>query len=97
MGHNHEKCAEEYVQDHSHTHSNGQTHSHPHEHAPGIVMDNPKEFLEYMIHHNEHHTENLSELSGKLTSDAQEKVRSSIRMMETANGQLAEALKFLKS
>ena len=95
MKHSHEKCAEEYVHAHSHTHSNGQIHSHPHEHAPGIATDSPKEFLEYMIHHNEHHTEDLSVFSGKLTSDVQEKVNSSIRMMEAANGQLTEALKFL--
>lgn len=92
MDHRHENCTEEYIHTHSHTHTNGQTHSHPHEHAPGVAADNPRAFLEYMIHHNEHHAEDLVELGNKLSSDSKEKLMASVRTLETANTQLADVL-----
>lgn len=52
--------------------------------------------LEYMVHHNEHHAEELAELASKLEGKSKEIVDSALVDLGQSNQKLAEALKLLK-
>lgn len=52
--------------------------------------------LEYMVHHNEHHAEELAELAGSLEGEARKIVDSALKDLGQSNQKLAEALKLLK-
>lgn len=55
---------------HSHSHENGHIHSHPHDHAHTHAsngdMAETRTLLEYMLHHNEHHAEELADMMDSL-------------------------------
>lgn len=98
----------EHTHEHSHDHvHNGHEHSHEELHASGIPHthshgDSHKEdtaLLDFMLHHNIHHTEELSELAGKLRetgfSDAAERISAAITLYEQGNAELSEALMLL--
>ena len=52
--------------------------------------------LDFMLHHNIHHTEELEELAGKLReagkAEAAERISSAVTYYEQGNAQLSEAL-----
>lgn len=61
--------------DHSHTHADGTVHTHSHEnehdhkHEHGAdkgELAETRALLNYMLEHNEHHTEELEEISDRL-------------------------------
>lgn len=52
--------------------------------------------LEYMVHHNEHHAEELAELAEDLGGRAREIVDSALKDLGQSNQKLAEALQLLK-
>ncbi len=91
MGHSHEGG-----EGHTHTHD-GSTHTHSHEHThaqPGA--EQTKALLSYMLHHNEHHAEELAGMLDALPAEAREKLTLAIGTFEAANVQLAEVLESLK-
>lgn len=52
--------------------------------------------LEYMVHHNEHHAEELAEIAQGLEGDAKEIVDSALNDLGQSNKKLAKALALLK-
>ena len=85
--------------DHSHSHGDGHTHTHPHTHEEShshnhgsADMSETKALLAYMIHHNEHHAEELANLIDSLPKHAQKKLTMAIGTFEAANVELQEVL-----
>ena len=72
---------------------NDHTHSHP-EHAPGDANE-ARALLEYMAHHNEHHTTELRALAESLPKDASNLVYTAASFMDMANENLNAALALL--
>lgn len=72
---------------------NCEDHHHDHANAPG---DESVALLRYMIHHNQHHADELYELAGKLSGEARELVHAAVIQYETGTGKLEEALKLLE-
>lgn len=52
--------------------------------------------LEYTIHHNHHHTDELYDLANQLDGEAREQVHAAVIDFEKGNQKLEEALKLLK-
>ncbi len=84
---------------HTHTHD-GSTHTHGHDHVhtgaeaqPGA--EQTKALLTYMLHHNEHHAEELAGMMDSLPEAAREKLSLAIGTFEAANVQLKEVLDLL--
>ena len=69
------------------------THSHP-AHAPGDTNE-ARALLEYMAHHNWHHTAELRALAESLPKDASELVFTAASFMDMANEKLNAALALL--
>lgn len=95
---------DEHIHDHLHTHGDGHTHHHPHTHGDGQAHTHPentaymadlkqtKALLEYMIHHNQHHAEELADLLDTLPEKPQKKLLSAIGVFEAANVELQGVL-----
>lgn len=105
MGHIHEhehdhiheggEQAHDHHHDHSHTHVDGTTHTHDHHHTHTHEGNDPgelKALLEYMIHHNAHHAEELANLLDSLPPQAQKKLTIAIGSFEAANVELQMVL-----
>jgi len=88
---------------HTHTHD-GSTHTHTHEHthdhgaasAAPTDMEKTKALLAYMLHHNEHHAEELAGLLDALPEPAKSRLSLAIGTFEAANVELKEALDCLE-
>ena len=84
----------EHTHDHPHTHD----HMHPHSHtgsgqnAAAGTTEETKALLTYMIHHNEHHAEELAELMDSLPQEARKKMSIVIGSFEAANVELQAVL-----
>ena len=87
--------------DHGHSHSreDGHVHTHPHTHEEAPThsegktnLQETKALLSYMLHHNEHHAEELAALLDALPKNAQRKLILAIGSFEAANVQLQEVL-----
>ncbi len=94
MGHTHGSG-----EGHTHTHD-GSTHTHGHDHPHTDMNAQPgpeqtKALLTYMLHHNEHHAEELAAMLDSLPEGAREKLTLAIGTFEAANVQLKEALEAL--
>jgi len=100
-----------HTHSHTHTHADGTTHSHPHdhehEHGHGHEHDHDhaaaptdpeqvKAILTYMLHHNEHHAEELAGMLEILPEKARAKLSLAIGTFEAANVELKEALECLE-
>ncbi len=85
---------------HTHDHDHGHTHDHDHVHgaAPEGVTDleKTKALLAYMLHHNEHHAEELAGLLDALPEPAKSRLSLAIGTFEAANVELKEALDCLE-
>ena len=99
MEHNHGTHTHVY----SHSHGDGHVHTHPHTHDEAHThISNPanqketKALLSYMIHHNEHHAEELADLLDSLPKNAQKKLTITIGSFEAANVELQEVLECLE-
>lgn len=96
MGH----ISEEHNHSHQHTHADGTVHSHDHVHEGEHVHEHPvksdaeqtKALLAYMLHHNEHHAEELAGMLDSLPEESAKKLRLAIGTFEAANVQLQEVL-----
>ena len=77
-------------------------HAHTHPHVPDDPAGQPaapeetKALLSYMIHHNEHHAEELAALLDSLPKKAQRKLLIAIGSFEAANVELQEVLDCLE-
>ncbi|NCD02356.1 MAG: hypothetical protein EOM00_05095 [Clostridia bacterium] len=88
--------------EHTHEHSHSHAHTHPHSHnvmhthdevsAPSTDIKQTKALLEYMIHHNEHHAEELADLLDCLPEKAKKKLLIAIGSFESANVELQGVL-----
>ena len=103
--HNHmHSHSDDHAHGHSHSHGDGHVHTHFHthdeDHTHSEGMNNPEEtkaLLSYMLHHNEHHAEELAALLDVLPKKAQKKLMLAIGSFEAANVQLQEVLDCLES
>ena len=85
---------------HTHTHD-GSTHTHGHDHVHTGAEAQPgpeqtKALLTYMLHHNEHHAEELAGLLEALPEPAKSRLSLAIGTFEAANVELKEALDCLE-
>lgn len=83
---------------HTHTHD-GSTHTHTHNHSHGEAptdLEQTKALLTYMLHHNEHHAEELAGMLDSLPDKAKAKLSLAIGTFEAANVELKEALECLE-
>ena len=82
---------------HTHTHD-GSTHTHTHNHSHEGVTDleQTKALLAYMLHHNEHHAEELAGMLDALPENAKAKLSLAIGTFEAANVELKEVLECLE-
>ncbi len=72
-------------------------HIHPdhigsHAHPEATGAEEVKVLLSYMIHHNDHHAEELADLLDSLPEKAQKKLMTAIGSFEAANVELKEVL-----
>ena len=80
---------------HNHDH-HSHDHDHPHSHDTAAAPDKTKALLAYMVHHNEHHAEELASLLDSLPEHAKKKLLSAIGAFEAANVELREVLACLE-
>ncbi|MCF0105834.1 MAG: cobalt transporter [Holdemanella sp.] len=71
----------------SHSHD----HSHHHHDIPASTDENVA-LLAYMLHHNEHHAEELHELAHNLDGDVSNLIHEAVSFFEKGNEKLAQAL-----
>ena len=95
----------EHIHDHTeagHTHGAGEGHTHTHDHVHGAApegatdLEKTKALLAYMLHHNEHHAEELAGLLDALPEPAKSRLSLAIGTFEAANVELKEALDCLE-
>ena len=82
-----------------HDHDNhSHDHDHPHTHDADAAPDpaKTKALLAYMVHHNEHHADELASLLDSLPERAKKKLSSAIGAFEAANVELREVLACLE-
>ena len=73
------------------------THDHSHEdHGSHSGLEETRALLAYMIHHNEHHAEELAALLDSLPTKARKKLLIAIGSFEAANVELQEVLECLE-
>lgn len=88
---------------HPHTHDGEHTHTHPHTHDGEHVhshdsvhaAEETRALLNYMIHHNEHHNEELADLLDSLPVKARKQMQTAIGAFEAANAYLKGVLECL--
>lgn len=96
MGH----ISAEHNHVHEHAHTDGTVHTHDHvhegehvhEHSAKNEAEQTKALLAYMIHHNEHHAEELADMIEALPEESAKKLRKAIGTFEAANVELQEVL-----
>ena len=68
-------------------------HDYPHSHdETASSLEETKALLAYMIHHNEHHSEELAGMLDSLPEKARKKLLTAIGTFESANVELQEVL-----
>jgi len=88
-----EHIHDDHTHIHTHCHEDGLVHAHSHtgtEFSGGL--EETKALLSYMIHHNEHHAEELAALMDSLPKRAQKKLTTAIGTFEAANVELQQVL-----
>lgn len=78
-----------------HTH----THTHPHDHASGLSVDSAEEaiaLLEYMLHHNQHHAEELHDLAHCFDDTSADLIHAAVDDLKQSNYKIEAALKMVK-
>ena len=88
----------EHIHDeHNHVHPHSHSDDHVHTHSESTTnLKETKALLSYMLHHNEHHAEELAALLDSLPKKAQKKLTLAIGSFEAANVQLQEVLDCLE-
>ena len=99
MEHIHDEHTHEYTHSHGDAHVHTHIHSHDDDQTHSESTTNLKEtkaLLSYMLHHNEHHAEELAALIDSLPKNAQKKLLTAIGTFEAANVELQEVLACLE-
>ena len=96
--HEHEHA---HMHTHEHEHEDGTVHTHKHVHEgehehsheeQSLDETQLRALLNYMIHHNEHHAEELVNLQDSLPEKARKKLLLAVGTFEAANVQLQQVL-----
>lgn len=90
----------DHEHEHIHLHDHDHDHEHPHTHEgeeqaeAQAAMDEVqlRALLSYMVHHNEHHAEELVGLQDNLPESARKKLLLAVGTFEAANVQLQQVL-----
>jgi len=86
-----------YTHSHDHKHDEHHAADHVHTHANDQgEKDKTKALLTYMLHHNEHHAEELAGMLDSLPEAARAKLSLAIGTFEAANVELKEVLDCLE-
>jgi hypothetical protein len=75
---------------HEHEH-----HHHHHDHEVNS-SDEAAAMLAYMVHHNEHHIEELADIAAKLPEEVRAKITEAAEIMKKGNALLREAAEQVK-
>ena len=91
----HEGHEHEYWHTHEHEHTHSHTHTHEHSHAHETKDENTA-LLHYMLHHNEEHAKELTELAQTLReagkTAAADQIDAAVKDFDAGNAKLAKAL-----
>ena len=91
----------EHMHEHEHTHTHSHPHTHDGDHCHGHIHSCPegtggtrqtKVLLEYMIHHNGQHADELAKLGDELPEEVREKLMAAVNTFQNANEQLKAVL-----
>ena len=82
--------------EHKHEHHHDHEHEHEHEHTSGTPQEQTVALLSYMVEHNEHHAQELADLSRVLEGEAGHILSHAVETFRQANRQMEEALALLK-
>ena len=82
----------EHTHDHDHEHS----HGHPHTTADATSREETLALLAYMVSHNKHHAEELTNLSAGVDGDAALALQKAIALFQEGNQELEAALKLMQ-
>lgn len=87
----------EHSHEHTHTHTHEHHHDHSHSHAEAPASKEEQlALLAYMLHHNEHHAEELHELAHGIDGEASALIHEAVALFNQGNEKLAAALSLLK-
>ena len=96
MGHHDHEHTHAHTHEHSHSHDH-HDHHHEHLHAEGGVADaQTVALLKYMLDHNIHHANELSDLASQLGGEARHQLEHAVEAFDQANGYLSAALEHMK-
>ena len=90
QGHTHDHHSEAHANDHPHV------HDHHGDHETSTPKEELLALLSYMVSHNKHHAQELSELATCLDGDAKEALSRAIQLFSEGNEQLEVALDCMK-
>ena len=72
-------------------------HNHTHSHNEAFTtFEEQVALLSYMLHHNEHHAEELHDLAHNIQGDASNLIHEAVHIFEDGNKKLAQALELLQ-
>lgn len=108
--HSHSGDSHEHAHTHYHEHDGGHTHEeeghphthgdHDHSHSHGEGVDKNVALLGYMLDHNTHHAEELSQMAKKLREaglgQAADEIDGAVSEFQKGNEKLARALAIVK-
>jgi len=100
VAHTHEHSHGHHHDGHGHAHSHDELHAmgipHEHDHGADPAIKETRALLDFMLHHNIHHAEELEELAGKLReigrAEAAERIAAAVTLFNQGNAELNEAL-----
>lgn len=86
--------AHEHAHEHGHAHEEG--HAHLHAHDTPVDGEQAAAVLRYMLDHNIHHTQELSDLAGQFNEEIQHEILHAVEAYDQGNGFLSAALNRLR-
>lgn len=96
MIHDHHEHTHSHNHEHHHTHSHEHSHNHEHSHGGHSEMEKVLALMDYMLHHNREHTEELKKMAEKLNEASKKEAAAllseSAGFFSKGNDKLAEAL-----
>ena len=89
---------EELHQEHNHLdhHEHSHNHHHDHEHGEEVSKEETLALLAYMVSHNKHHAEELTNLSAGVQGEAAIALQKAIALFQEGNQALETALKLME-
>ena len=90
---------QEHSHNHAHDHSHAHSHDHAHDHSHEPAAASREELLallSYMVSHNKHHAEELTELAKSVDGEAAEALHKAISLFDEGNEELSRALELMQ-